>query len=128
MGVPRLVWSAKLAREAHVWARQMAADERMYHSTAAQRGNTGENLWRGTKGYYDADAIMDAFLSERRMFRSGKFPDVSTTGQWSDVGHYTQIIWRDTQEVGCAIVAGARDDYLACRYYPSGNWIGQPVG
>ncbi|WP_197707084.1 CAP domain-containing protein [Calothrix sp. NIES-3974] len=26
-----------------------------------------------------------------------------STGNWVDVGHYTQIIWRNTTEVGCAI-------------------------
>ncbi len=128
VGVPNLQWSPKLAAEARVWAKQMARDDRMYHSTRDLRGNVGENLWRGTAGFYRAEDMMDAFLSERAMFRSGTFPEVSITGNWVDVAHYTQIIWPDTQEVGCALVTGKRDDFLACRYWPSGNWVGQPVG
>ncbi|WP_114519946.1 CAP domain-containing protein [Altererythrobacter sp. ZODW24] len=128
VGVPNLKWSPRLAAEARVWARQMARDDRMYHSTRDQRRNAGENLWRGTSGYYRPEDMIDAFLSERAMFRAGTFPEVSTTGNWADVAHYTQIIWAGTDEVGCAIVTGKRDDFLACRYWPSGNWIGQPVG
>lgn len=126
--VPDLKWSPKLAAEARVWAKQMARDDRMYHSTNEQRRNAGENLWRGTTGYYRAEDMMDAFLSERTMFRRGTFPEVSTTGKWADVAHYTQIIWPATEEVGCALVTGRRHDFLACRYWPSGNWVGQPVG
>lgn len=42
-------------------------------------------------------------------------------------GHYTQMIWRATREIGCA-VAKRKDipGYIAlCRYSPSGNTIGE---
>jgi len=35
------------------------------------------------------------------------------------VGHFTQIVWRDTCEVGC----GEADGYVVCRYAPPGNWM-----
>ena len=47
-----------------------------------------------------------------------------TTGNWEDVGHYTQMIWRGTRRVGCALGEGAQYDYLVCRYYPAGNVYG----
>jgi len=50
-----------------------------------------------------------------------------STGNWADVGHYTQMIWKNTTAVGCAVATGGGMDPLVCRYSPSGNFIGQPV-
>lgn len=67
------------------------------------------------------------WVDEKRMFRAGIFPEVSSTGRWSDVAHYTQIIWRGTARVGCAIHQGEAWDVLVCRYLPPGNVVGQRV-
>lgn len=126
VGVSRLAWSGKLAREAQGWAERLAREGRMFHSTNAESGGAGENLWMGSAGYYGADVMVGAFVDEKRLYRHGAFSaQVSATGKWEDVGHYTQVVWRDTREVGCAVARGAKDDFLVCRYYPSGNWMGQ---
>ncbi len=67
------------------------------------------------------------WASEKSMFRPGIFPNVSQTGRWSDVGHYTQIIWPGTTRVGCALQTSSASDYLICRYSPPGNVDGQRV-
>ncbi len=127
VGVPRLEWSQRLARQAQGWADQLASEGRMRHSTRQQRANAGENLWMGAAGYYGADVMIGAFVDEQRYFRHDTFPNVSTTGRWADVGHYTQVVWRDTREVGCAVARGDRDDFLVCRYWPAGNTYDRPV-
>ena len=124
--VPRLKWSAHLAAQAQVWAATLARSNRFEH--AADRFGAGENLWMGTAGRYSPEAMIDGFVSEGRHFRPGRFPDVSSTGNWRDIGHYTQLIWRDTREVGCAVSSGADSDILVCRYFPAGNIVGQKVG
>jgi pathogenesis-related protein 1 len=41
-------------------------------------------------------------------------------------GHYTQIVWRTTREVGCALrVCSAKDQVWVCQYQPAGNYLGQ---
>jgi uncharacterized protein YkwD len=112
-GVPRLAWSSKLAREAQGWAQVLAREGRMRHASNEESGGAGENLWMGSAGYYGPDRMI------------GAFPNISRTGKWQDVGHYTQVVWRDTREVGCAIARGRKDDFLVCRYWPAGNWMGQ---
>ena len=124
-GVPRLAWSGKLARQAQGWAERLAREGRMYHSNSQQSGGAGENLWMGSAGYYGPDRMIGAFVEEKRHYIHATFPKVSRTGRWEDVGHYTQVVWRDTKEVGCAIARGNQDDFLVCRYWPAGNWIGQ---
>lgn len=127
VGVPPMQWSQRLARQAQDWAEVLASEGRMRHTTQAQREGAGENLWMGAAGYYGADVMVGAFVDERRYFRAGTFPNVSTTGQWRDVGHYTQVIWRDTREVGCAVARGRDNDFLVCRYWPAGNTYDRPV-
>jgi uncharacterized protein YkwD len=125
LGIAPLAWSPQLAAGARDWARILAARGVLQHSGNA--GGTGENLWMGTSGAYPPEAMIGAFVKEARYFQAGRFPAVSRTGRWSDVGHYTQLIWPATREVGCALVQGRNWDVLVCRYSPAGNIYGQQV-
>ena len=125
VNVPRLEWSAKLAEQAQAWADTLARSNRFEH--AKDRAGAGENLWMGPAQRYSAEQMIGGFVEEVRYFRTGQFPDVSSTGSWHDVGHYTQLIWRGTQQVGCAVGQGPANDILVCRYFPAGNMLGQPV-
>ncbi|BAI97654.1 hypothetical protein Sj15T_20820 [Sphingobium sp. TA15] len=127
LGLSPLAWDSALAADAARYARQMAQTNIFRHSARASRAvPSGENLWMGSRGLYDYEVMVGSFLDEKRLFRrSGKLPDLSVTGRWEDVGHYTQIIWRGTRKVGCALAEGQSYDYLVCRYYPAGNVFGR---
>jgi hypothetical protein len=124
VGAPRLRWNSKLAREAQAWADTLASSERFEHS----QSDEGENLWMGTAGRFSAEAMISGFVEEVRHFKAGQFPEVSKTGSWHDVGHYTQLIWPQTREVGCAVSRASKDEVLVCRYFPAGNVIGEKIG
>lgn len=125
LGLPALKWSARLARDAQIWANQLLTRGALQHASSSDRKGNGENLWMGTAGAWDVEGMVEMFLEERRYFREAAFPDVSLTGNWSDVGHYSQIVWRDTRELGCAVESGNGMDVLVCRYFPAGNVFGQ---
>ena len=126
--LPRLAWSDQLEKDARSWAERLAHEDRMYHSDKTIRPGEGENLWSGTAGYYTPEVMVGGFLAERRHFKPGIFPNVSTTGKWQDVGHYSQVIWPTTTQLGCALAHNKARDYLVCRYSPPGNHFGSPVG
>ena len=126
-GVPALAWDPALAAAADRWAHALARTNRWGHSPGSMRAGQGENLWMGTTGAYPLRAMVGAWLGERRWFRAGVFPNVSTTGRWSDVGHYTQIISPHSSRVGCAIRSSRQWSYLVCRYWPSGNVQGRLI-
>jgi hypothetical protein len=126
--LPHLAWSADLAKAADPWARKLARDGKLKHSEWKDREGTGENLWIGTAGYFGPEDMIGGFVSEKKDFRPGTFPEVSKTGNWLDVGHYTQIIWPSTTQVGCAIARAKGNDVLVCRYAPAGNYFGDKVG
>lgn len=128
IGVAPLVWDSALGTAAAVYAVRMASTGRFEHSDRAARRGVGENLWYGTHGAFSMEAMVSAWASEKRMFVPGLFPNVSRTGNWADVAHYTQIIWPATQRIGCALASTIRADYLVCRYAPAGNVDGRPVG
>ncbi len=127
VGVPPLAWDHQLAAAASRYASQMGRTGSLVHSPRGSRPGQSENLWMGTGGAYTPEAMVGAWGAERAQFRSGVFPNVSTTGNWLDVSHYTQMIWRGTTHVGCAIYRARSHDYLVCRYSPRGNRDGQRV-
>lgn len=125
--LPPFTWSTKLADHARKWAQTLATSDMFEHAPVGADGGEGENLWFGTKGDYAPEEMIGFFVDEGKQFKRGTFPDISTTGRWQDVGHYSQLVWKDTREVGCAIASNARRDFLVCRYWPAGNVVGQPA-
>lgn len=123
VGVGDLVWSPALAAEAKQWADTIAPYGRIQH---ANQGKHGENIWLNTKDRRTVGSMIAGWAIERAMYiPGGRHPNISTTGNWHDVGHYTQMVWAATTEVGCAIGRGPEKDILVCRYNPIGNFRGQ---
>lgn len=125
LGIPPLAWDPALARAAHAWADRLAATGDFRHAPEDAAAPEGENLWTGTAGRFSPEAMVDAWARERRFFKPGRFPENSTTGRVADVGHYTQLVWRDTRAVGCALARGGHGDVLVCRYSAAGNYEGE---
>ena len=124
-GAGPLAWDEGLAGDAAVYARQLARSGRFEHDPqVGRRPRQGENLWVGTRSAYSYAEMIGLLVDERRYFRPGRFPAVSRTGDWSQVAHYTQIVWPATQRVGCATASNRSSDYLVCRYLPAGNVVG----
>ena len=125
LGLIPLSWNSALARSARAWADHLAMTGRFEHAPENYAAPEGENLWAGTKDYFSPEAMVNAWIREKRFFRPGAFPDNSTTGRVEDVGHYTQLVWRATTEVGCAEAVSASEDILVCRYAEAGNYRGE---
>jgi uncharacterized protein YkwD len=110
-GAARLQWDSELARYAEQHAKRCV----FKHSG----GDYGENL---AAGYPTATAAIAAWYSEVAFYSYQK-PRFS-----SATGHFTQLVWRSTQKIGCASVAcngrqGTQGDYLVCEYSPAGNVV-----
>ena len=124
-----MAWDAGLAADAGRWAAHLARTHGFEHEDEVSDDPDvqGENLWMGTRGAWSPAEMVAYWAEERREFRPGTFPDVSRTGALEDVGHYTQMVWRDTGRIGCAIASDTRMDYLVCRYARTGNVEGERV-
>ncbi len=125
VGVGPMALDDDLSRQALAYAEELARTGRFEHSASASRPNQGENLWAGTEGAFTYEVMADGWISEKQYYIHDRFPYVSNTGDWTDVGHYTQIIWANSTALGCGVATGSGRDYLVCRYSPPGNVSGQ---
>ena len=125
VGTPDLVLDEELNKQALAYAEELARTGRFEHSDRDTREGQGENLWAGTAMAFSFEDMVSAWIEEKEFYVHMAFPYVSNTGRWQDVGHYTQIIWKDTTRLGCGIATDGDRDYLVCRYAPPGNVSGQ---
>ncbi|KAJ4899097.1 hypothetical protein Rs2_13048 [Raphanus sativus] len=117
--LPPLKWSNKLARYATRWARTRRGDCNLIHSG----GPYGENLfWGSGKGWTPGNAVV-AWASERKYYDRKTYRCKAN----GDCLHYTQLVWKKSLRVGCAIVfCKSGDTFIICNYDPPGNIVGQP--
>ena len=108
--VPVLTWSAEVAATAQQWADGCS----MSHSSG---GDYGENLAWG--GGVSAQAAVDMWAGE-----AGSY-DYSNPGFSMSAGHFTQVIWRGTTQVGCGSATCNGETFWVCRYSRSGNYEGE---
>jgi len=124
VGLPPLRWSASLAQSAQNWAGELAKFNQMKHSGA---DGVGENLAMWSAGRTSLTKLVDLWGAEKQYFVHADFPSVTTTGDWKTVAHYTQLVWKETTDVGCGLATGGGNDFLVCRYNPRGNIFGEKV-
>ena len=111
-GVPDVKWNRDLAKYAQDYL--ASAQCNFAHSG----GPYGENL---AIGYPTTAASIQAWYDEIKDY------DFSKNEFSSSTGHFTQVVWKDSTEIGCAEVecgSGWGGPYLVCEYSPRGNIIG----
>lgn len=117
VGVAPLTWSDELAKSAASWAKKLKRGCRFEHSKV----NYGENLWKGTTGAYPVEQVVDSWASERKDYNY----EENTCKTGKVCGHYTQVVWKNTRQIGCAKIECDGMTTWVCQYDPPGNWVGQ---
>lgn len=127
LGIPPLRWDGQLAQDAADYARHLSKVGYLVHyeSDPDDADPQGENLWAGTRGYYGPESMVGLWIAEKADFKPGVFPNNSISGDLEKVAHYTQLMWRSSGSLGCAVAQGQEDDFLVCRYSEGGNVIGE---
>lgn len=112
-----LVWNNEIAGVAQKYAEKLASDNCAFKHS----GNSmyGENLFGGNGMVYTALDGSKAWYSEKSDYTYGPIND-------SNYSHYTQMIWKNTTDVGVGVARCADGAYVVvANYYPSGNFMGQ---
>lgn len=121
VGVAPLAWSPDLAAYAQRWANHLASDE---HCNLVHTANDpyGENLFGGSGASYTALSASQAWYSEISKYHYG----VLNATNWAPTGHYTQMVWRNTTQVGMGQTSCNNGAVvIVAEYDPPGNYLGQ---
>jgi len=127
-GSPPLRWNNELAAGASAYAPVLSSGGTLAHAPREGRKRVRENLLQSPRGLLSAQRMVERWGAEKRFFRPGTFPNVSSDGNWQRIAHYTQMVWPGTTDIGCTIYTDARFDWLICRYSPPGNQDGVALG
>ncbi len=131
VGLTALTWSNTLALSATKWGDTLVdQDCKPYHEPSIPYG---ENLYWSWISLSDNDSLISTpqeavkwWANEVKIYNYEK--NTCKTGK--DCGHYTQIVWRETTEVGCGVSTcfdgDIQTDIWVCRYNPPGNDGTQP--
>jgi uncharacterized protein YkwD len=125
--LPPLVWSPKLAATAAAWVAtcrdQLAPTGLLDHNQERSMGHAyyvGENIF-GASGPPSSSTPRDAVMAWAA--ESANYDHAANTCNGT-CGHYTQIVWRATTEIGCAVGDCSSLTFrrtLVCNYGPGGN-------
>lgn len=121
-GVAPLVWSASLALQAQSWTDSLSVKCIPSHASSAVRNGKGENIWAGY-GYdvWNVSEMVNDWILEKQNYTY----DTNTCAPGVMCGHYTQVVWNTTTEIGCGITTcsegGDEGKILVCRYGSAGN-------
>jgi pathogenesis-related protein 1 len=128
----QLSYSPKLAVSAQAWADNLKQTNRCQMRHSKPDGKYGENLyWGSAVNWSDGrkelqnvtpQKVVDSWASEKADYDYTN--NSCTPGKMC--GHYTQMVWRTTTTVGCAMAVCeyTRTQVWVCQYQPAGNWVG----
>jgi pathogenesis-related protein 1 len=118
LGLPALAWSDRLAAIAQEWAEALLKRNEFFHRP---KSSYGENLYKisGRNAAASAREVVQDWAAESKNY------DYKSNLCHGVCGHYTQIIWRGTREVGCGVARGTDQEVWVCEYSPPGNWVGK---
>ncbi|MFN0249508.1 MAG: CAP family protein [Kofleriaceae bacterium] len=112
-----LTWSPQLAAESQKWADTLKAKGCMFGHSGTKHG---ENLAAGTTGAVPPEEVVRMWYDEVKLYDFKK-----PTGFTMETGHFTQVVWTDTSQIGCGMVQCKGNDIWVCQYERPGNWEGQ---
>jgi pathogenesis-related protein 1 len=131
VGAPKLKWSDKLGDSAQAWAETLKKDKacKMVHSHVA---GIGENLFWASPLTYSSGKVEVQAVSPTKATGSwgSEKKDytyaTNTCAAGKVCGHYTQVVWKKSTEVGCGkAICADKSQVWACQYTPAGNYVGQ---
>jgi uncharacterized protein YkwD len=124
VGVPDLQWDPALAAIAQAWAERCVDNQApaglIDHNPGREDNypdSVGENIY-GSTGTATGPGAVASWAAEADDY------DYASNSCSAVCGHYTQVVWRTTSKVGCALHTCAGLTYgstVVCDYSPAGN-------
>lgn len=128
-GVPPLELSEKICEVAQKWADVLAKKKKLIHSDTKEYG---ENLYFKSSPNEDTpitgEEVVEYWYKEIDAYIFAEEPKNTLAF------HFTQVVWKDSKEIGVGIAKNKGKVYVVANYSPAGNVMGNftknvpPVG
>ncbi len=133
VGVRPLSYSPALEVSAQAWADHLKETNQCKMRHSNPQGRYGENLyWASAIVWSDGrrelqrvspEKAVGSWGSEKANYNYKK----NSCKPGKMCGHYTQMVWRASTKVGCAIAVceDSKEQIWVCQYQPAGNVVGR---
>jgi len=135
-----LTWNIQLAEVAQAWAQQCNRGHDSYddRKICDPDYTVGQNIYYGWS-FEPANALEKAiqhWYDEVEDMPNTYVDSFTSAGAPGVIGHYTQVVWADTYEVGCGAIhypathgttTYPQSKIYVCNYGKAGNWKNQAV-
>ncbi|CAG5918404.1 unnamed protein product [Menidia menidia] len=115
---PPLTLNSEMSAKAQKWADKMLEKKSLTHSET----NDGENV-------YYMSSSQDMKLTGKEAVDSwyGEIKDYkfSQPGFQSNTGHFTQVVWKDSKELGVGMATDGKYFFVVGQYRPAGNFTNE---
>ena len=104
----KLIWDDELASNAQLWADQCPDGHDSNRRTIKYSGYVGQNMadsWNSRNNmYWGLGTKVQDWYDEVKDWPAANVGAFSQAGATGITGHYTQIVWAETQYVGCGVI------------------------
>lgn len=120
-GVKPLRLNQEICEYSQKWAEKLASSELLEHSGSHQYGENLYYCWNSDpKVVMKGNEPVESWYSEVKTHKYGGKPRTNETG------HFTQVVWKDTKELGVGVAKSKSGKvFVVTNYSPPGNFIGK---
>ncbi|KAL1261625.1 hypothetical protein QQF64_006890 [Cirrhinus molitorella] len=111
---PALTYSDELCSAAQKWADHLLSINTLGHSET----DNGENVFysfSSVKKTPEGKVAVDSWYSEIKKY------NFSSPGFQSGTGHFTQVVWKSSTELGVGLATNGKTVFVVGQYKPAGN-------
>lgn len=117
--IPDLVWDDQIAAYAQEWANNLKSKNcSMTHRTS---NKYGENLAWSSGWKMGSSDVVKMWYDEVKDYNYS----TNSCKSGAVCGHYTQVVWKNSLRLGCAMASCNNSEIWVCNYDPPGNYVGQ---
>ena len=109
---PAMKWSPAAAAKAEVWAKHLAGSGTLQHGN---HEGMGQNLAYKMGQDLTAQDVASMWYGEISDY------NFSNPGFKSSTGHFTQMVWASSLQIGAAKSVRGNQSYVVANYFPPGN-------
>lgn len=125
---PAMTQSSSANKTAQDYAETILSTGVFIHGSYEQRNGAGENLYY-TFSQFPLDPEDLAARAVGAWYEEVEDYDYNNPGFSVDTGHFTQVVWKSTTQLGCGVAQGPKTiagrtgtaNYVVCHYVPDGN-------